>query len=81
MEILAIKYELLDEPNKAKIIKRIMKAEEQSRMYRTLKRYLKPPRQSLNYVEVPVDPNEDPNTATNWKKIFNKAELEAILHE
>eukprot|EP00978_Attheya_sp_CCMP212_P040070 scaffold214995_cov39-Attheya_sp.AAC.1 len=50
-------------------------------MYRTLRRYLKPPPQSLTYVEVPMDPKEDPKTTTNWRKIFDKDELERVLHE
>jgi hypothetical protein len=50
-------------------------------MYRTLRRYLKPASKSLTYVEVPEDPTEDPKTATKWKKILDKDELERILHE
>eukprot|EP00978_Attheya_sp_CCMP212_P028864 scaffold100819_cov35-Attheya_sp.AAC.2 len=51
-------------------------------MYCTLRRYIKPPPQSLTYyVEVPMDPKEDPKTTTSWRKIFNKDELEQVLHE
>jgi hypothetical protein len=49
-------------------------------MYRTLRRYIKTPSQSVTYVEVPTDPKEDPNTAVNWRKIFDKDELEKVLH-
>ena len=80
MERIAIAYEIDDDPLRAKIIKRIIRAEEQAKMYRTLRRYLKPPSQSVTYVEVPTDPNEDPNTAVNWRKIFDKDELEKVLH-
>eukprot|EP00978_Attheya_sp_CCMP212_P016818 scaffold44420_cov34-Attheya_sp.AAC.4 len=50
-------------------------------MYRLIRRYLKQQTQSVTYVEVPQNPNDDPKTATNWRKIFNKDELEKILHE
>jgi hypothetical protein len=58
-----------------------MKAEAQSRMYRALQRYIKPQLQSLTYVEVPVIPYENLNNATQWTKIFDKEELERVLHE
>jgi hypothetical protein len=66
---------------KAKIVKRIMRAEAQSAMYKVLKKYLRPAAQSLTYVEVPAIPYENPKNATRWKKIFDKQELERILQE
>jgi hypothetical protein len=72
MERIAMQYEIDDDTDRAKIIKRIIQAEEQAKMYRTLQRYLKPLTQNLNYVEVPTDPKADPNTATKWRTIFDK---------
>jgi hypothetical protein len=71
-----MQYEIDDDTDRAKIIKRIIRAEEQAKMYRTLRRYLKPPTQNLNYVEVPIDSKEVPDTATKWRTIFDKDELE-----
>jgi hypothetical protein len=79
MERIAMQYEIDDDTDRAKIIKRIIRAEEQAKMYRTLRRYLKPPAQNLNYVEVPTDPEEDLNTATKWRTIFDKDELEKTI--
>eukprot|EP00978_Attheya_sp_CCMP212_P000031 scaffold97_cov54-Attheya_sp.AAC.1 len=63
LERLAIKHEIEDHPDKAKITKRIIRSEAQISMYRTLRTYLKPSSQAVTYVEVPEDPEEDPNTA------------------
>eukprot|EP00978_Attheya_sp_CCMP212_P048941 scaffold596549_cov118-Attheya_sp.AAC.1 len=78
---LILEYELKDKTDKAKIVRWIIRAEAQSKMYRLIRRYLKPQSQSLTYVEVPQDPKDDPKAATNWRKIFNKDELEEILHK
>ena len=81
MDKLILEYELGDKPDQAKIVRRIVRAEAQVKMYRLIRRYLKQQTQSVTYVEVPQNPNDDPKTATNWRKIFNKDELEKILHE
>jgi hypothetical protein len=81
MEKIAILYEVNDDVKRAKIVKRIMRAEAQASMYRVLRKYLKPESQSITYVEIPENPQEDPKVATKWKKIFDKTELERILHE
>ena len=81
MERIAIKHEIEDHPDKAKITKNIIRSEAVVRMYRTLRTYLKPTSQAITYVEVPEDPEEDPNKAVKWRKIFNKEELEQALHE
>jgi hypothetical protein len=81
MERIAIEHEIEDNPKRAKIVKRIMRAEEQAKMYRKLRGYLKPQAAPLTYVEIPTDPSQDPKTAKDWKKVFNKDELERILHE
>eukprot|EP00978_Attheya_sp_CCMP212_P027322 scaffold91518_cov33-Attheya_sp.AAC.7 len=82
MERIAITYEIEDDPKRAKIIKCIIRAEEQAKMYCTLTLTLKPPPQSLTYyMEVPMDPKEDPTTTTSWRTIFDKDELERVLHE
>eukprot|EP00978_Attheya_sp_CCMP212_P018951 scaffold52481_cov61-Attheya_sp.AAC.1 len=49
--------------------------------YRTLRTYLKPSSQAVTYVEVPKDPEEDPNTSVKWIQIFNKHKLEQALQE
>jgi hypothetical protein len=38
---------------------------------------------SLTYVEVPANPEEDPadEDTTEWRKVFDKKELERILFE
>ncbi len=81
MEDLVYKYSLEGSVNKAKAVKRILRAEAQDQMYSSLRRYLKPGTQTLTYVEVPTNPQDDPKTATTWRKVFDKAELEEILHE
>jgi hypothetical protein len=81
LDQIALKYELEDNVKKAKIVKRIMRAEAQAAMYKVLRKYLRPAAQSLTYVEVPEIPYQDPKTATKWKKVFDKTELERILQE
>lgn len=81
LERIAIDHELNDNPEKAKIIRRILRAEAQTKMYRILRRYLKPNSTALTHVEIPEDPLDDPKTATKWKKVFDKDELEEILQQ
>eukprot|EP00978_Attheya_sp_CCMP212_P014119 scaffold35882_cov64-Attheya_sp.AAC.4 len=69
MERIAIEHEIEDNPKRAKIRKRIMRAEEQAKMYRKLRGYLKPQSAPLTYVEIPTDPSQDPNTTKDWKKV------------
>eukprot|EP00978_Attheya_sp_CCMP212_P045305 scaffold341348_cov28-Attheya_sp.AAC.1 len=58
-----------------------MQAEEQAKMYHKLWGYLKPKSAPLTYVEIPTNPSQDPKMAKDWKKVFNKEELERILNE
>eukprot|EP00978_Attheya_sp_CCMP212_P007209 scaffold16728_cov60-Attheya_sp.AAC.2 len=81
MEKIAVLYEVDNDAKRAKIVKRIMRAEAQAAMYKNLRKYLRPGSQSITYVEISENPHEDPKVATKWKKIFDKTELERILHE
>jgi hypothetical protein len=81
LERIVIDHELEDKPEKAKIAKRIQRAEAQTKMYRIFRKYLKPQATALTHVEIPENPLDDPKTATKWKKVFGKDALEKILHE
>ncbi len=81
LERIAIDHELTDNPEKAKITRRIQRAEAQTKMYRILRRYLKPHLTALTHVEIPEDPTADPQTATKRKNITDKEALDTILQQ
>lgn len=67
---------------KARILKRIKQSEERRKTFKLLRLYIQNNNSSsVQEVQVPQNPGDDPKTTTIWKTVQNQTEVENHLHQ